>query len=394
MDNILYLTQVKYESLNPHIPVTLKVLTESATFDVDVNGVIWTKTKLDYESQNSYTLNVSLSDGNTTDYATVFIKVTDVNDNHPMFGVVNTTINILENMPAGTSVTTVLASDADSGFNGLVTYALRGTEEKMDIDSSGLIVVKKELDREIQDFYNLTVIASDQGQPMLSTAINLRVIIDDVNDNYPVFSSSRYEVSVPEDKAIGSELLTVSATDLDAGANALVTYRIVNQQPPTSSPMFLVNSATGQLSLSQQLDYETTKQFDVEVEASDGGQPSLSNKTLVVVHILDVNDNPPKFDKAAYDVFVPENIQKGSPIYSFSVTDEDEVGSCCITGMFFLVVNDTISLRFIKSCFFLSLLYKEIAYTTNGASELVWRKRFLVCCNLKKHKCSSQFRPH
>ncbi|NWZ21788.1 CELR2 protein, partial [Asarcornis scutulata] len=309
----------------------------------DVNGVIWTKTKLDYESQNSYTLNVSLSDGSTTDYATVFIKVTDVNDNHPVFGAVNTTINILENMPAGTSVTTVLATDADSGFNGLVTYALRGTEEKMDIDSSGLILVKKELDREIQDFYNLTVIASDQGQPMLSTALNLRVVIDDVNDNPPVFSSSRYEVSVPEDKAIGSELLTVSATDLDAGANALVTYRIVNQQPPTSSPMFLVNSATGQLSLSQQLDYETTKQFDVEVEASDGGQPSLSTKTLVVVHILDVNDNPPKFDKAAYDVFVPENIQKGSPIYSFSVTDEDEVGICCITGIgCFSLVNGTI----------------------------------------------------
>uniref|UniRef100_A0A8B9D2X4 Cadherin domain-containing protein n=2 Tax=Anser TaxID=8842 RepID=A0A8B9D2X4_9AVES len=258
MDNILYLTQVEYESLNPHIPVTLKVLTESATFDVDVNGVIWTKTKLDYESQNNYTLNVSLSDGSTTDYATVFIKVTDINDNPPVF------------------------------------------------------------------------------------------------------------VSVPEDKARGSELLTVSATDLDAGANALVTYRIVNQQPPTSSPMFLVNSTTGQLFLSQQLDYETTKQFDVEVEASDGGQPSLSTKTLVVVHILDVNDNPPKFDQAAYDIFVLENIQKGSPVYSFSVTDEDEVGTSCITRMvcFSLIVNDTISLRFIKSCFFLSLLYKEIAYTT------------------------------
>ncbi|XP_035408751.1 protocadherin Fat 4-like [Cygnus atratus] len=318
-------TRVEYESLNPHIPVTLKVLTESATFDVDVNGVIWTKTKLDYESQNNYTLNVSLSDGSTTDYATVFIKVTDVNDNRPVFGVINTTINIPENMPAGTSVITVLATDVDSGFNGLVTYALRGTEEKMDIDSSGLILLKKELDREIQDFYNLTVIASDQGQPMLSTALNLRVIIDDVNDNHPVFSSSRYEVSVPEDKAHGSELLTVSATDLDAGANALVTYRIVNQQPSTSSPMFLVNSTTGQLFLSQQLDYETTKRFDVEVEASDGGQPSLSTKTLVVVHILDVNDNPPKFDQAAYDIFVLENIQKGSPIYSFSVTDEDEV---------------------------------------------------------------------
>ncbi|NXI74050.1 CELR2 protein, partial [Anseranas semipalmata] len=297
----------------------------------DVNGIIWTKTKLDYESQNNYTLNISLSDGNTTDYATVFIEVTDVNDNSPVFGIISTTINILENMPVGTSVTSVSATDVDKGFNGLVVYTLKGSEEKMDIDASGLILLKKELDRETQDFYNLTVIASDQGQPMLSTALNLTVIIDDVNDNPPVFSSSRYEVSVPEDKARGSELLTVSATDLDAGANALVKYRIVSQQPSTSSPVFLVNSTTGQLFLSQQLDYETTKQFDVEVEASDGGQPSLSTNTSVVVRVLDVNDNPPKFNQAAYDVFVLENIQKGSPIYSFSVTDEDEVENARIT---------------------------------------------------------------
>ncbi|XP_009578906.1 PREDICTED: protocadherin Fat 4-like, partial [Fulmarus glacialis] len=318
--------RVEYESLNPHIPVTFQVLTESATFDIDVNGIISTKTKLDYESRNNYILNISLSDGNATDYATVFIKVTDVNDNSPVFGITSTTITILENVPTGTSITSVSATDVDEGFNGLVVYTLKGGEGRMDIDTSGLILLEKKLDRETQHFYNLTVIASDQGQPVLSTALNLTVVIDDVNDNLPVFSSSRYEVSVPEDEVLGRALLTVSATDLDAGANALVKYRIVSQQPPTSSPVFLVNLTTGQLSLSQQLDYETIKQFEVEVEASDGGQPSLSAKTLVIVHVLDVNDNPPEFNEAAYDVFVFENLQKGSPIYTFSVTDKDEAG--------------------------------------------------------------------
>ncbi|NXU32539.1 FAT4 protein, partial [Thalassarche chlororhynchos] len=297
----------------------------------DVNGIISTKTKLDYESQNNYILNISLSDGNATDYAAVFVKVTDVNDNSPVFGITSTTITILENMPAGTSVTSVSATDVDEGFNGLVVYTLKGGEGKMDVDPTGLILLEKKLDRETQGFYNLTVIASDQGQPVLSTALSLTVVIDDVNDNPPVFSSSRYEVSVPEDEVLGRALLTVSATDLDAGANALVKYRIVSQQPPTSSPVFLVNLTTGQLSLSQQLDYETIKQFEVEVEASDGGQPSLSAKTLVVVHVLDVNDNPPEFNQAAYDIFVFENLQKGSPIYTFSVTDKDEVENAQIT---------------------------------------------------------------
>ncbi|NXN18284.1 CELR3 protein, partial [Indicator maculatus] len=290
-------------------------------------GIISTKTKLDYESQNSYTLNISLSEGNTTDYATVFIKVTDVNDNSPVFGLINTTITMLENVPAGTIITSVSATDVDEGFNGLVVYTLKGGDGKMDINTSGSILLEKELDREKQGIYNLTVIASDQGQPVLSTVLNLTVIVDDVNDNPPVFSSSRYEVGVPEDEVPGRVLLTVSATDLDAGVNALVKYRIVSQQPPTSLTVFLVDLTTGQLSLNQQLDYETVKQFEVKVEASDGGEPSLSTTTRVVVHVLDVNDNPPEFNQAAYDIFVFENLQKGSPIYTFSVTDKDEVGT-------------------------------------------------------------------
>ncbi|XP_068868138.1 protocadherin Fat 4-like [Aphelocoma coerulescens] len=218
------------------------------------------------------------------------------------------------------------ATDADEGFNGLVVFTLKGGEGKMDIDSSGFILLEKVLDREEQGFYNLTVIASDQGQPVRSTALNLTIVIDDVNDNAPAFSSSRYEVKVPEDQELGSTLLTLSATDQDAGANALITYQIVDQRPQTSSPVFLVNPSTGQLSLNQQLDYETINEFEVKVEASDGGQPSLSTETLVVVHVEDVNDNPPEFSQAAYDVFVFENHQKGSPVYTFSVADKDEAG--------------------------------------------------------------------
>ncbi|XP_017600750.1 PREDICTED: protocadherin Fat 4 [Corvus brachyrhynchos] len=320
------IVQVDYEALNPHIPVEFRVLTESASFAIDDKGIISTKTKLDYESQRNYTFNISLSDGSTTDYATAFIRVTDVNDNSPVFGTTNTTIAIPENEPVGTKVTSVSATDADEGFNGLVVFSLKGGEGKMDIDSSGFILLEKVLDREEQGFYNLTVIASDQGQPVRSTALNLTIVIDDVNDNAPVFSSSRYEVNVPEDLELGSTLLTLSATDRDAGPNALVTYQIVDQQPQTSSPVFLVNPSTGQLSLNQQLDYETINEFEVKVEASDGGQPSLSNETLVVLHVEDVNDNPPEFSQAAYDVFVFENHQKGSPVYTFSVADKDEAG--------------------------------------------------------------------
>lgn len=329
---MLYLTQVEYKALDPHIPVEFRVLTESVPFAINDKGVISTQTKLDYETQKNYIFNISLSDGNNTDYATVFIRVTDINDNSPVFGTTNTTIAIAENVMVGTNVTSMSATDVDEGFNGLVVYTLKGGEGKMDIDSSGFILVQKMLDREEQGFYNLTVIASDQGQPVQSTALNLTVVIDDVNDNAPVFSSSRYEVRVPEDQELGRVLVTLSATDQDVGANALVSYQITEQQPPTSSPMFLVNPSTGQLTLNQQLDYETLNEFEVKVKALDGGQPSLSNETVVVVHVEDVNDNPPEFSQATYDVFVFENHLKGSPVYTFSVADKDEVGTTLISS--------------------------------------------------------------
>ncbi|KAI1240359.1 hypothetical protein IHE44_0008776 [Lamprotornis superbus] len=339
------IAQVEYEALNPHIPVEFRVLTESAPFAIDDNGVISTKTNLDYESQKNYIFNISLSDGNTTDYATVFVRVTDINDNSPVFGTTNTTIATTENMPVGTKVTSVSATDVDEGFNGLVVYTLKGGEGKMDIDSSGFILVQKVLDREEQGSYTLTVIASDQGQPARSTALNLTVVIDDVNDNAPVFSSSSYEVKVPEDQELGSVLLTLSATDQDVGANALVSYRITEQRPQTSSPVFLVNPSTGQLSLSQQLDYETTNEFEVQVAASDGGQPTLSTETFVVVRVEDVNDNPPEFSQAAYDVFVYENHLKGSPVYAFNVTDKDKGYFILNSTSFTVDIPGTLSLR-------------------------------------------------
>ncbi|CAM5145461.1 unnamed protein product [Natator depressus] len=327
LNSLVPVTRVEFVSVDPHIPVALQVLTESDIFDVDINGTIWTKTKLDYESQKSHEINVSLTDGKTIDYAAVFIKVTDINDNSPVFNAISATINVLESMQVGATVLNVSAADADDGFNGLVSYTLKGGEGKMDIDSvTGLIVLRRELDRETQAFYNLTVIASDQGQPALSAVVNFTIFVDDVNDNPPTFPLSGYEVSVSEDEMIGKVLVTVSATDLDSGVNARVKYRIISQLPLTSLPMVLVNSTTGQLTLSQQLDYETVKLFEVRVQVSDEGIPSLNTSVLVVIHVLDVNDNPPEFSQAVYNILVLENIQKDSLIYALNVTDKDQVG--------------------------------------------------------------------
>ncbi|EMP31757.1 Protocadherin Fat 4 [Chelonia mydas] len=220
----------------------------------------------------------------------------------------------------------------------------------MDIDSvTGLIVLRRELDRETRAFYNLTVIASDQGQPALSAVVNFTIFVDDVNDNPPTFPLSGYEVSISEDEMIGKVLVTVSATDLDSGANAWVKYRIISQLPLTSLPMVLVNSTTGQLTLSQQLDYETVKLFEVRVQVSDEGIPSLNTSVLVVIHVLDVNDNPPEFSQAVYNILVLENIQKDSLIYALNVTDKNQNGTILANGFMDREIKEKYELLLVAS---------------------------------------------
>ncbi|XP_028927738.1 protocadherin Fat 4-like isoform X2 [Ornithorhynchus anatinus] len=319
--------QVEFVSLNPIIPVSLQVLTESDTFAIDSNGTIWTKTRLDYELQQSYILNVSLTQRDVIDYSTVLVNVTDINDNPPSFNMLNRTIHVLESQRVEITLLNASAIDADSGYNGLVSYSLKGGESKIDIDSvTGFITLRKDLDREMQALYNLTITASDQGQPPLTTELNITVIVEDVNDNKPIFEMSKYNVTVHENAAIGTVLLATTATDLDVGANAEVKYAIASVDPSSASPMFSINTTTGQLSLSQPLDFETIKWFKIEVKASDGGNPSLHSLTSVFIQVLDVNDNPPEFSQSIYNIFALENSQSNSVIFRLKVTDKDEAG--------------------------------------------------------------------
>lgn len=91
-----------------------------------------------------------------------------------------------------------------------------------------MVILEKPLDREIQDSYRLRVQAADQtgAASSLSTQVDLTVMVLDVNDNPPVFQKQDYAVTVPEDVAVGSELLRVFASSKDIGVNAEIYYSI------------------------------------------------------------------------------------------------------------------------------------------------------------------------
>lgn len=173
--------------------------------------------KLDRENQSNYTLNVVATDqGNPPLHAskTIFLKVMDINDNAPEFDKDVYEANVMEVADPGTSVIQVHATDRDEGNNSAITYSLTNTPDThsqwFKIDSfSGLITTRAHIDCETEPVPQLTVLATDNGVPPLSSTVTVFVTIHDVNDNEPIFDQSFYNVSVPENESIGRCILKV-----------------------------------------------------------------------------------------------------------------------------------------------------------------------------------------
>lgn len=160
----------------------------------------------------------------------VRIFLSDVNDNKPVFKPTLYITSISETSSAGSDVIPVYASDQDSGINAQILFSIAGGDPKdqFDVIENGTIRTKRTLDREDIASYSLIVRASDKGSPVLSETVSVQIAILDVNDNAPIFGSSAYTVSVPEDVPIGTQFLNISATDADVGLNAKLTYSIVS----------------------------------------------------------------------------------------------------------------------------------------------------------------------
>ncbi|TWW54346.1 Protocadherin gamma-A1 [Takifugu flavidus] len=183
-----------------------------------------------------------------------------------------------ENAALGTVVLTVSASDADEGVNGEVTYEFR------------------QLDRELVSDYNITISATDEGSPPLSSSKTLHLSVADINDNPPVFEEESYSAYVSENNRAGSTLCSVSAGDPDWRQNGTVIYSLlaaeVNGAPVSS--YVSVNGDTGLIHAVRSFDYEQLRSFKVHVMARDNGSPPLSSNVTVSVFISDVNDNSPQ----------------------------------------------------------------------------------------------------
>ncbi|ELU08218.1 hypothetical protein CAPTEDRAFT_222745 [Capitella teleta] len=296
-------------------------------------GIISIKNSLDRETAPDYTLTVTAVDGGGLFcQSEVYIVVTDVNDNAPVFTQTEYTVGISEHAQKNTLLMRVSASDLDLGLYRKVNYALEdnGGLFKMD-QESGIVSLNGELDREAVAQYNISVYAYDQGTVRLSSAAHLIVNVLDENDNPPEFERSVYLESIPEDAAVGSSLLQVTATSLDTGINAQMTYTISEDNALLNLETFSMDPESGILRHQKPLDYETVREYSLTVLATDGGEPPLTASATLNINVTDCNDQAPIFDQSVYRLTIPENTRVGQSILKVSATDLDSAAYAVIS---------------------------------------------------------------
>ncbi|XP_053734547.1 protocadherin Fat 4 isoform X1 [Synchiropus splendidus] len=298
----------------------------NADFRIDsVTGAISVAKQLDRETQSSYSLVVQAADRGSpsrVDRATVNIVLLDINDCSPVFELSPYTVHVQENQEnLPKNILQVVARDDDQGANGLLSYMLSGGNDEgaFSLSSSGQLSLIQTVDREVRDKYTLLVTATDSGMPSLSGTGTVTVLVKDVNDNVPVFSSSNFHTTIMEDAPTGTDVLMVNSSDADVGANGVVSYSLTG-----GHGQFSINPATGQIITSSLLDREERANYQLLVVATDGGQPQgLSSSATVSVTVADINDNPPRFHHHPYVTHIPASTAAGSLVFAVTVTDED-----------------------------------------------------------------------
>ncbi|XP_070826256.1 protocadherin Fat 3a isoform X6 [Chaetodon trifascialis] len=298
----------------------------SQDFIIDSNtGEVKSSVILDREMTPDYRLVAQATDGGGRwCRAEIQLVVTDVNDNPPIFTLSQYTTSVYEGTATKAQLTRIQAIDPDEAGPGrMVIYSLANSAGgSFSIDkSSGIVVLERILDREVQPTYQITVHASDLGLPLpLSSMVNVTITVLDINDNPPVFERRDHLATVPEDVGVGTEVLRVYAASKDIGTNAEITYSI---RSGNEHGKFHIHPLTGAILVAQSLDYETCRDYFLTVEARDGGTPPLSAITTVNINLTDVNDNAPMFSCDLYAAVVPEDSTIGESVVQLIAEDVD-----------------------------------------------------------------------
>ncbi|XP_041948145.1 protocadherin beta-16-like isoform X17 [Alosa sapidissima] len=290
-------------------------------FSIDeVSGEIKVIGTIDYEDKNNYELRVLAKDGaGLASNTKVDIEITDVNDNAPVIYIKSLNVPIPENVAPGSEIGIINVQDKDTGGNKQIRCSIQQNvpfKLNPSIKNYYTLVTTADLDREVVGDYNVTITATDEGSPPLSSSKTIHLSVSDVNDNPPVFAEQSYSAYVTENNKPGSSVCSVTARDPDWRQNGTVFYSLLPSEVngvPVSSYVS-INGDTGVIHAARAFDYEQFRSFKVQVVARDNGSPPLSSNVTVSVFITDENDNSPQilYPTSEGNSFMTEMVPKAA----------------------------------------------------------------------------------
>ncbi|XP_041889431.1 cadherin-23 isoform X7 [Corvus kubaryi] len=313
--------QITYELLNLS-PEGYACLEDPSAGKVVANRTV------DYEEVQWLNFTIRASDNGSPRRSAeipVYLQIVDINDNNPVFSQPSYQKAVFEDVPLGTVIVRVMATDADSGQFALIQYSLSDGEGKFGINPNmGDIYILSALDREKKDRYTLTAVARDNPGDVSSNrrenSVQVLITVLDINDVRPQFSKSQFSTSIYENEPAGTSVITMSATDLDEGDNGVVTYSIEGP----GAEAFKINKDSGLVTSRRRL--QSYERFNLTVVATDKGHPPLWGTTMLHIEVIDINDNRPVFIRPPNGTIlhIKEEIPLRSNVYEVYATDKDE----------------------------------------------------------------------
>ncbi|XP_055498710.1 protocadherin-1-like isoform X3 [Leucoraja erinacea] len=276
------------------VPFQLKPASESSS-ERKKKFFLQTTTALDYEKVQEYLIQIVAVDAGNPPLSstnTLTVKVTDANDNSPIFAQNHMQVGILENNRPPTTLLRVAATDADSGSNAELIYSLQPDPAIQGLfqinPNTGEVRVVSTLDREQKERYEFKVAAADKGIPSQKGTATVVVNVLDENDNDPRFMLNAYNFSVRENLPPSSPVGMVTVSDADQDTNARITLLV---DPDNGE--FEIQNGTGTILSRVSFDRERQSTYTFQLKAIDGGTPPKSAYVSVTINVLDENDNTP-----------------------------------------------------------------------------------------------------
>uniref|UniRef100_A0A3Q0R815 Cadherin domain-containing protein n=1 Tax=Amphilophus citrinellus TaxID=61819 RepID=A0A3Q0R815_AMPCI len=311
-----------------------RVFTRDNTAYIELNrerGILLLKERIDREAlcgqMTPCALHFQILLENPMEYYSITVEITDINDNPPTFITSEGHFNISESVLSGTAFILDRATDLDVGENNLKAYTLKPSDIfslKMNNQGDGSknveMVLNAPLDREKNEQLYLVLTAVDGGEPQMTGTMQIHINVLDANDNAPVFTQPVYKAFIKENSPVGTVVATVTATDADDGSNGKITYSI-SAMPYHAHGIFEINKGSGEVTLIGKVDYEKTRNFQINIRASDNG--GLSGSCKLIVDVIDMNDNSPDIHIMSKTNVISEDAKSNTVVTMINVEDAD-----------------------------------------------------------------------